>query len=113
MVPADAPRAFNAGICTLAYWNSSDAVSPTNAMARSYDWAGPRVLRGLVPPVHQESPEPPATLFLSHIFGDQPMSSSTLAASIIYLGLDVHKDSVTIAVLPADVSAPTRIDVLA
>lgn len=41
------------------------------------------------------------------------MSSSSAAASIIYLGLDVHKDSVTIAVLPADASAPTRIDVLA
>ena len=38
------------------------------------------------------------------------MSSSTLAPSIIYLGLDVHKDSVTIAVLPADATAPTRID---
>ena len=38
------------------------------------------------------------------------MSSSTAAASIIYLGLDVHKDSVTIAVLPADATAPTRID---
>ena len=37
------------------------------------------------------------------------MSSST-AASIIYLGLDVHKDSVTMAVLPADATAPTRID---
>lgn len=38
------------------------------------------------------------------------MSSSTVAGSIIYLGLDVHKDSVTIAVLPADASTPTRID---
>ncbi len=38
------------------------------------------------------------------------MSSSPAVASIIYLGLDVHKDSVTIAVLPADASAPTRID---
>lgn len=36
------------------------------------------------------------------------MSSS--APTIIYLGLDVHKDSVTIAVLPADATAPTRID---
>jgi transposase len=38
------------------------------------------------------------------------MSSSTVATPIIYLGLDVHKDSVTIAVLPADATAPTRID---
>jgi transposase len=37
------------------------------------------------------------------------MSSST-SPSIIYLGLDVHKDSVTIAVLPAGASAPIRID---
>ncbi len=38
------------------------------------------------------------------------MSSRTASPAIIYLGLDVHKDSVTIAVLPADASAPTRID---
>jgi transposase len=38
------------------------------------------------------------------------MSSSTAPASIIYLGLDVHKDSVTVAVVPADAAAPTRID---
>ena len=38
------------------------------------------------------------------------MSSSPVAAAIIYLGLDVHKDSVTIAALPADAPAPTRID---
>jgi len=37
------------------------------------------------------------------------MSSST-APSIIYLGLDVHKDSVTVAVLPEGAAAPTRID---
>lgn len=38
------------------------------------------------------------------------MSSSTASASIIYLGLDVHKDSVTVAVLPADAAVPMRID---
>ena len=38
------------------------------------------------------------------------MSSPAESRPIIYLGLDVHKDSVTIAVLPADASAPTRID---
>lgn len=38
-------------------------------------------------------------------------SQSTLATpSIIYLGLDVHKDSITIAVLPAPAKAPTRVD---
>ena len=39
-----------------------------------------------------ESPEPPATMFLSHFFGDQPMSSLPTSPSIIYLGLDVRKD---------------------
>jgi transposase len=42
------------------------------------------------------------------------MSSSTDRAaagrSIIYLGLDVHKESITIAVLPADAKVPTRLD---
>ncbi|MEO7360467.1 MAG: IS110 family transposase [Gemmatimonadaceae bacterium] len=38
------------------------------------------------------------------------MSSSPAASKIVYLGLDVHKDSVTFAVLPADAPAPTRID---
>ncbi|MEO5566883.1 MAG: IS110 family transposase [Gemmatimonadaceae bacterium] len=38
------------------------------------------------------------------------MSSATPAKGIIYLGLDVHKESVTIAVLPADATAPIRID---
>lgn len=40
--------------------------------------------------------------------------SSTSAApatrSIIYLGMDVHKESITIAVLPADAKVPTRLD---
>jgi len=38
------------------------------------------------------------------------MSAITVPPAIIYLGLDVHQDSVTIAVLPADATAPTRID---
>lgn len=50
------------------------------------------------------------TAFLSHLFGRQPRSFSAAAPSIIYSGLDLHKDSVTIAVLPADASAPTRSD---
>lgn len=36
------------------------------------------------------------------------MSAST--ATIIYLGLDVHKDSATIAVLPGDAAVPARVD---
>jgi len=38
------------------------------------------------------------------------MSSGTATAAIIYLGLDVHKDTVTIAILPEGAAAPTRID---
>jgi len=32
------------------------------------------------------------------------------ARSIIYLGMDVHKDSITVAVLPEDAKAPTRLE---
>jgi len=35
---------------------------------------------------------------------------SSAAASIIYLGMDVHKDSITIAVLPATAKTPTRLE---
>ena len=38
------------------------------------------------------------------------MSSLPTSPGIIYLGLDVHRDSVIIAVLPAGATAPTRID---
>jgi hypothetical protein len=34
------------------------------------------------------------------------------APSTIFVGLDVHKESVTLAVLPADASAPVRVDKL-
>ena len=37
-------------------------------------------------------------------------SQSTTARPIIYLGMDVHKDSITIAVLPAVAKAATRVD---
>jgi hypothetical protein len=44
------------------------------------------------------------------------MSSSTVAAvaapSTIHLGLDVHKESITSAVLPAGSPAPARVDKL-
>lgn len=46
------------------------------------------------------------------------MSSSTATAaavaapSTIYLGLDVHKESITVAVLPAGAPAPTRVEKL-
>lgn len=35
------------------------------------------------------------------------------ARSMIYLGMDVHKESITIAVLPAGAKTPTRLDRLA
>ncbi len=37
-------------------------------------------------------------------------SESTTARPIIYLGMDVHKESITIAVLPAGAKTPTRLD---
>lgn len=36
--------------------------------------------------------------------------SSTTSIRILYLGLDVHKASIVIAVLPADAQEPTRVD---
>jgi len=33
-----------------------------------------------------------------------------MSRSILYLGMDVHEESVTIAVLPADAAAPTRME---
>jgi hypothetical protein len=41
----------------------------------------------------------------------QSATAVTAAArSIIYLGMDVHKDSITIAVLPVRATTPTRVD---
>jgi hypothetical protein len=40
----------------------------------------------------------------------QSTTTTTTTRSIIYLGLDVHKESVTIAVLPAAARAATRVD---
>jgi hypothetical protein len=37
-------------------------------------------------------------------------STTVPARSIIYLGMDVHKESITIAVLPAGSKAPTRLE---
>jgi transposase len=38
------------------------------------------------------------------------LTPATAARPIIYLGMDVHKDSITIAVLPAGAKAPTRLE---
>ena len=40
-------------------------------------------------------------------------TAGTASPSIIYLGLDVHKESITVAVLPATAGAPTHVDKLA
>ncbi len=37
-------------------------------------------------------------------------STSAAARSIIYLGMDVHKESITIAVLPEGAKSPTPLD---
>jgi transposase len=37
-------------------------------------------------------------------------SQTTAAHSIIHLGLDVHKDSITVAVLPSGAKTPTRVE---
>jgi len=42
---------------------------------------------------------------VANLLKDQPMSRY-----IIYLGMDVHKESITIAVLPENAAAPTRVD---
>ena len=36
--------------------------------------------------------------------------AAAAARSIIYLGLDVHKDSITVAVLPAGAKTPSRVE---
>ena len=38
------------------------------------------------------------------------MSSQSATRSIIYLGMDVHKESITLAVLPAAAQTPTRVE---
>jgi len=42
----------------------------------------------------------------------QPAPTGPAVRSIIYLGMDVHKDSITIAVLPQAAKAPTRLEKL-
>lgn len=85
-------------------------------LKRKYDWAGLRLFRGLATHVIAELPEPHATLLLSQLRGDQPMSSVeahpavSLSLGTIYLGMDVHKDSITVAILPEAASTPTRVE---
>ena len=79
------------------------------AAARKYDWAGLRSERGLVPRAlrrsHRSHRRPSK---LSHTETSpchhvplEPAASAAAAHSIIHLGLDVHKDSITVAVLQA------------
>src|SRR5690606_30711895 len=91
---------------------------PSCCPSRSYDWAGPPVLRGLAPSHEPKSPEPPATIpRVAHLWRTSPClrllrpSPATSAfRPIIYLGMDVHTDSITIPVLPAGAKATTRPD---
>jgi hypothetical protein len=39
-----------------------------------------------------------------------PNSGAAAPSPTIYLGMDVHKDSITVAVLPEGSPAPTRVD---
>ena len=41
-----------------------------------------------------------------------PTVPAPAVRSMIYLGMDVHKDSITIAVLPQSAKTPTRLDKL-
>ena len=45
-------------------------------------------------------------------WSSQTLVRSDVAHSTIFLGLDVHKESVTIAVLPSDAAVPTHVDKL-
>jgi hypothetical protein len=33
-----------------------------------------------------------------------------MSSSIIYIGMDVHKDSITLAILPSQAATPTRLE---
>ena len=67
-----------------------------------------------------ELPEPPATCCsVAHLSEDQPMSvhpapapapAPATSPTTIWLGPDVHKESVTITVLRGDAAAPDRVD---
>ncbi len=92
------------------------------SLDRSYDWAGLRTSRGLIPRALRRSNQSHLRRSHCRTTGDQPMSSLTVripepalatptpVRPIIYLGMDVHKDSITIAVLPALAKAPTRLE---
>src|SRR4051812_49044728 len=77
---------------------------------RSYDWAGPPMFTWISSFVFAEVARATCDFPTrrSPTVEDQPMSSA--ARSIITLGLDVHKESITVAVLPAGMSVPTRFD---
>ncbi len=46
----------------------------------------------------------------SALAGKPEIAPAVRAPNTIYLGMDVHKDSITIAVLPAGAAAPTRVE---
>jgi transposase len=46
----------------------------------------------------------------SALAGERVAETAIRASTTIYLGMDVHKDSITVAVLPIEAMAPTRIE---
>ena len=88
---------------------------------RSADWAGLRPLRGLIPRASKWSHQSHLRRCCIVVFPETNachlvLRLSTVPAaaaaprSMIYLGMDVHKDSITIAVLLASAKGPTRME---
>jgi transposase len=46
----------------------------------------------------------------SALAAENPVVVSSHASNTIYLGMDVHKDSITVAILPEDAKAPTGVE---
>src|SRR5438128_2064518 len=84
--------------------SSADRAPPTATPHHEYSSANLAVVKS------RRSYQSHTRRAFCRIHGDQPMSSQSATRSIIYLGMDVHKESITIALLPADAKLPTRVD---
>jgi hypothetical protein len=83
--------------------------------SRSYDWAGLRLSRGLAPRGVSRSCQSHLRRSTCRTFAETShvvvwRVNDCCFPSIIYLGMDVHKDSITIAVLSAGAKSPTHVD---
>ena len=92
-----------------------DVVLMYDSPSRSYDWAGLRSERGLVPHALRRSAQ--SHLRRSHMSHAEtnpchhsPLWYRLLLALSSISGMDVHKDWITIAVLPAAARTPTRLE---